>query len=75
MNILFDALIMTNYFLVFKDFKKQKTKAVGQEAKAYKKHKSTCRIPDLKEQTDNCKDGSKQSGSRQVGGSDKKSVE
>ncbi len=58
---------MTNYFQAFKDFEKQKTKTVGQKTKAYKKHKCAGRIPDFKEQTGNCKDGGKQTGSRQMG--------
>ena len=82
MNILFDTLIMTNYFLAFKDLKKQKTEAVSQKAAAYREHKSTnkivdilCRIPDLKEKSGCRKDYGKQSGSRQMGGADKQGIE
>lgn len=75
MNILFDTLIMTNYFLAFKDLKKQKTEAVSQKAAAHKEHKSTCRIPDLKEKSGCRKDYGKQSGSRQMGGADKQGIE
>ena len=66
---------MTNYFQAFKDFKKQKTKTVGQKTKAYKKHKCAGRIPDLKEKSGCRKDYGKQSGSRQMGGADKQGIE
>lgn len=75
MKNLCDALIMTNYFLAFKDLKKQKTEAVSQKAAAHKEHKSTCRIPDLKEKSGYRKDYGKQSGSRQMGGADKQGIE
>lgn len=75
MKILCDTLIVTNYFLAFKDFKKQKTKAVSQKTAAHKEHKSTCRISDLKEKSGCRKDYGKQSGSRQMRGADKQGIE
>ena len=67
---------MTNIFpWLLKNLKKQKTEAVSQKAAAYKEHKSTCRIPDLKEKSGCRKDYGKQSGSRQMGGADKQGIE
>ena len=54
---------------------KQKTEAVSQKAAAHKEHKSTCRIPDLKEKSCCRKDYGKQSGSGQMGGADKQGIE